>query len=402
MQVARIIIYYIAGFLQGLCLVFIPAASTIFKSPEQNAISDIQYGFLAFPMIIVGILSTLFLKQMIGLLGRRKIFGIGCFANAAYMLFGSATYFTKGDGETSFLLFMAGNLMLGLGFGFLVSILNIYTAEVNPKKSDALLAGLHSFLGIGAGFSPQLVSYAYGLGHWQLAGIFGAILCTLILVSIPFVLPLASENMSKNIAVDDTKSSRSDSRLPWGAYAFLFLIFLYAIVETTVGFWTVDYLSIEKKLDLETSLQALSVFWIAITGGRIFSSLFTLKFDGWYLYLVSPIVIFFAIFLLIPAANNIVLSIYILLGLGCSYFFPLSISLSVRTYRPWQEKISGLSVAALMGGIGIGNFFVGYLKNHGYISLSMAFESSTIVSLAILVIAVLLFFKIRAPEAKTD
>ena len=398
MQVIRIVVYYTAALFQGLALILIPAASTIFKSPEQNAISDIQYGFLSLPMILSGVFSTLFLKQIINFSGRRKVFFFSCLAYIAYMLCDSATYFTIGDAQTSFLLLLTGNLMLGFGFGLLTSILNIYTTEVKPEKSDALLTGLHSCIGIGAALSPLLVSITHNIVSWQLGGLLCACLFVLVIIISPFLLPADKKAADRLIVMDNDRSAHG--WLPPLAFAFLFLIVVYGVAETVISFWTVDYLNLEKKLELDTSLQALSIFWIMVTAGRIFASLITLMIDGWYIYLVSPILIFLSISLLIPAERAVILPIYYLLGFGCSYFFPLSISLASRAYPPWQEKLSGLSVAALMGGIGIGNFFVGYLKNQNYITLREAFESGAILALVIFVGAIFLFFKIGKPSKR--
>ena len=54
MKVTRIFVYYTIAFLQGLTIVVIPAASTIFKAAEENAISDAEYGLLTLPMIVIG------------------------------------------------------------------------------------------------------------------------------------------------------------------------------------------------------------------------------------------------------------------------------------------------------------------------------------------------------------
>ena len=392
MKVTRIFVYYTIAFLQGLTIVVIPAASTIFKAAEENAISDAEYGLLTLPMIVSAILSVTLLKQILAFLGRRKLYFYSILANLGYLLLAACSYFSKGDSFSSFLLLLGANFMLGIGFGLLVSVLNIYAIALNPKKSDALLTGLHSCLGMGAALSPQLITFAHTWGIWQTAslGIAGAFF-TLMLVSIPFV-PKEEETKDKAQSQSDTKDTR---KMPPGLWLFLLLITFYALIETIVFYWTSEYLSLEKGLSLEESLKALSIFWLMITVGRALASVLSLKLDGWYLYLFSPVLIFTALSLLVSLSGPVILVIYALLGLGCSYFFPLSVSLAIRTYPKDQERTSGLAIGALMLGVGICNFFVGYLKSSGSLSLNQAFVGVAGIAFLLLFGNLFLFFRER-------
>ncbi len=398
MQTLRVLTYYASGFMQGVAFVIIPAASTIFKSPGEGGISDAQYGYLTLPMITAAILSTSFLPKFLSYFGRKKVYFLGLAANILYMLFVGLTFFVKQDASMSFFLLMSGNLMVGIAFGLTVAVLNIYTVEVAPQKSDPLLTGLHACLGIGAAMSPQLIKFAHSnLGAWQMGAVLSIVLIAFVIFASLFFLPNDSQNTSTSLAsLKKSKSSppyEDGEKAPWGMWIFLGLIAVYAIIETTLGFWTSNYLTKEKGLSLQEGLTALSIFWILVTFGRVLASLLTFVINGWYLYLASPIVICGAIAWLVNATDSsTILFIYAFLGLGCSYFFPLSISLAVRTYPQWQEKISGLSIAALMAGVGLCNFIVGTLKERNYISLDQVFTSGGFISLILLVNVCFLFF----------
>ena len=388
MKISRIFIYYTSAFLQGLTIVVLPAASSIFKNPEENAISDAQYGLLTLPMILSAILSTVFLKEILSFLGKRKIYFYSILANISYLLLLAASYYSKGDGFKSFFLLLGANFMLGLGFGLLVSVLNIYAVALNPNKSDALLTGLHSCLGMGAALSPQFVTFAHSFGLWQAASLgIGIAFFVLMLGSFPFV----AKDTEKGEKLQSTE--KTNPKLPIGIYFFLSFIIAYALIETIVFYWTSEYLSLEKGLSLEDSLRALSIFWLMITLGRVTASLLSLKLNGWYLYLFSPLAIFLGLFLLLSFEGTTVLWVYVILGLGCSYFFPFSLSLAVRSYPRYQERISGLSVAALMLGVGMCNFFVGYLKNNAYLNLNQAFGGALGISFLLLWGVFFLFLK---------
>ena len=154
-------------------------------------------------------------------------------------------------------------------------------------------------------------------------------------------------------------------------YIFFFIIFLYALIETLLAFWSTDYLQKVKYQNLETSLKTLSIFWWMVAIGRILASLVSLRLDAKYLYLFSPFLLFFAFFLLVSQNKISPFYLYALLGLGCSYFFPLSISLGTRTFPFWEEKLASLSTTILMVGIGFCNVSLGHSQSYGYLSLKM-------------------------------
>ncbi len=443
----RILIYYTNAFLQGLALLIIPAAASIFKAQEENAISDAQYGLLSLPMISAAILSTFFLKHILAYIKRSQVYFLGIACNAAYMLLASSSYLTRGgsaeDIQLSFILLMSANFMLGAGFGLLLSMLNTLVVDIAPKKSDALLTALHACLGIGAALAPQLVRFFHQMGAWQISALCISLMFVFMALSSITILgaigkaPQLPEGQSSARSPKKSKESlvskagfrskeslvskagfrskeslvskagfRSKESLvskagfPGHAWFFLFLIMLYAIIETTINYWTGDYLHKEKGLRIEDGLEALSIFWAFVTAGRALASLITLRIDGWYLYLLSPVLIFCAVSLVLAADPSLIFISYMLLGLGCSYFFPLSISLATRSFPQWQEQISALSLAALMAGIGFGNFVVGALKTANVISLKLAFESAAFLSLALLLGLFWLFFALKKKQAR--
>ena len=192
----------------------------------------------------------------------------------------------------------------------------------------------------------------------------------------------------------DSSSETSSQRQPFpiGAWVFLVMVFFYALIETTLNYWSSDYIQQEKGLGLKEGLLALSIFWAMVTVGRLGAALLSLKINSWYLYLFSPIIICIGIVLLVPAEGSFALYTYFLLGLGCSYFFPLSISLSASCFPEHKEKISSLSIASLFLSIGSCNYILGYLKNNSGIGLNEVFTILGGAALLLFIVAILLFF----------
>ena len=398
MKLTRGMLYYFTALLQGVTLVIIPAASPIFKTVEQNAITDDQYGQLLLPMIATATVATTLLKQIIAVLGKRGVHYLGIIFNIAYMLLTATTYFTKGDTNSSFLLLMVANLMLGAGLGLTVSVLNIVTVEIQPQKSNALLTGLHGCFGIGSAISPLLVSMCKQAGQWQLAPVLAAIAFTVLLIFVYII----DNNNNATPSIKSFSTSQAQDGLPVFAWCFLLVIFLYSLIETSIAYWTSDYLHFERQLSLKRSSEALSIFWAMVTIGRLLASLLTLKLNGWYLYLLSPLLVFISLVLLISAEATSLPLVYVCIGLSCSYFFPLSVSLIGQSFPAWQEKLYSLAVTALIIGIGVGNFGIGYLKDNNDISLSDAFVIAAILALLLLGSVFWLWLKIHKKTEDTE
>lgn len=428
----HIILYYIAAFLQGLCLVIIPAASTIFKQAEQNGISDGQYGLLSLSMILSAVLGTVTFSRWIKALGRRQLYYLALILNALYLLGVTASFYTIGAPLSSFVLLFAASFCLGGGLGFLISLLNVLVVEPFKKRGDAVLTGLHASLGIGAAAAPQLVSFFQQQGLWQGASLAALLLLAVVLVSSLLIglVPSGSVELASGKGTSGMGASggRGDASaaggavsgvstaddgitagmpsmpsmpsMPGAAWLFLVVMLFYGIVEAMIGYWTIDYLTIERGLDISEAAAALSIFWALITVGRILASPLALLLDGWYLYIVSPAAICGSIILLLSADASALLYTYVILGVACSYFFPLSVSLSIRHFPIFTERLSGLSVAALMGGIGVGNFVVGFLRNSGIVSLEQGFQGAAILAAIFAAIVLFLFMRLKKSDQK--
>ena len=188
MKLRQISIYYLAALLQGVCMVIVPAASTLLKS-QKNGITESQYGVLTIPMILAGITGTLIISQVINRWGRKKAYFLGIFLNFLFLITIAGTHYTEGNNRLTFILLLMANAFLGSGVGIFVAILNILTINIAPEKSNSFLTGLHAFLGIGSAIAPQLVTLANQYGLWQASAFITAGLFTMILIAIFWNLP---------------------------------------------------------------------------------------------------------------------------------------------------------------------------------------------------------------------
>lgn len=377
MKLFKTVIFYSAGFLQGVCLVVFPAASFIWKDPAWGALSDQQYGLLFFPMVGAAILTSLKVGQWARMFGRARLYYLGLGSDIVYFLLLLAVTLSAGNAGQAFLVLVTANLFLGAGFGLLVSTLNILVLDLYPQKRDAALTGLHALLGIGAASAPLIVNYSYQTHGWQFAVVFP-------IVALATVMTISSATKVTASVTSDrgqTQEGLGDARLAAGAKAFLGIVVLYGIVEAVVGNWSVSYLTEEKALTVQLATRSLAFFWLAMTIGRVVASIISTKIDASILYQLSPPVMAGSLLLVVfSRASGLMPVFYLAVGLACSYFFPLSISLSTRFYGESKDSLSGYMVGSLMLGIGIGSSLVGFLRDQGIIRLSHAFLSAALVA----------------------
>ena len=371
--------YYLAAFVQGICLLFIPAASFIFKAPETNAITDQQYGLLFLPMMTGAILVTVFFKNILHRWGTVKIYFAGFLSNALFLLLLWFVDKALGRNLVSFVLLLTANFFLGSGFGLLLSVLNFLCVELFSQNRDSMLTGMHSCLGIGSSVCPLFVSLFYARGAWTHAVLVTlAGLVALLLVSMVFGTGSNCTGF-KTSPVNEpgtirTGTSAGTVALPAGAWMFLALILVYGIAEAIIGNWSSIYLNRDKGFSLQTASLALSTFWMFVTVGRVLASFLVMKVDARYLYRLSPACVAASLTaILMTRSESRVLLFYVAAGLSCSYFFPFSVSLSTRYFEGWHDRLASMAVAALMLGVGVGSVAIGFLRDRNVIDLGHAF-----------------------------
>lgn len=388
----KISLYYFSAFLQGLCIILISGSSFILKSPAANAITDQQYGILFLPMIIMAVLVTWFFKKILNRLGEETLFYTGALTNVLFLAALYGVEKAAGNNALSFQLLCISNFFLGIGFGVFISVLNVLSIELFPRKRDSILAGLHGCLGIGAALSPLLISFFYARGFWSGSAVFtAALFAALIFAAKISAAPVPAVHLHQS-------RPHSHGPFPPGILLFMAALFFYGVTESMLGNWTVSYLVEEKHFSTAIVSWVLSIFWFFITVGRLLATWLVIKIDPRYLYRLSPLVIIASLAAILSTHSEAkVLYFYVAVGLGCSYFFPLSISLSSQYFDRWRDQLASLCVASLMTGVGFGSTFTGLLRDHFGVPLQTSFMGAA-VSAALAFIAAFLVTRRPIPD----
>jgi len=371
----KLTVYYLAAWLDGICIILLPASSFIFKSLTMNGITDQQYGFSFFPMNLAAILITVNFQVLLRRFGKEKIFYAGLFFHFLYGLFVISMSLALGRPALSFSFLLGANFMLGIGFGLLLSILNIYIVDLFTKKRDTFVTGLHSMVGAGAAMAPLLVSFFARHGFWSYSALFAVFAVTLITI-LAYMGGVTKEGGDASGPVRHRREDAIRKPGPLAPIAVLFIVttVFYGVAEAILGNWTAVYLTQDKGFSIQTASLALSFFWFFMTVGRVTATFLTLVMHARFLYRLSPIVIVTGLLMIVfIRGEDRILAAYMTVGLGCSYFFPLTISLATEYFDQWREILPPLIVAGLMTGVFIGSFLVGFFRDHSLLSLSGAF-----------------------------
>jgi fucose permease len=380
------------AWVQGLCITLIPGSSFIYKSIDRHAITDQQYGILFLPLIVGSIVINLLFRKIVLRFQPRYVFRVSIIFHLVFVVLWGGLSLTVDHNALSFFLLCASNLCLGIGFGLLITFLNLMAVQLYPEKRDAVLAALHGVIGIGAAISPQILQALFAKGNWLWSGWLIVILFGIVFV-INLILKLDREDVEKIKQHMLGTIAKSGTSLPRGPKIFLIAVFFYGIIEAMVSNWCGVFLIEEKSFSYASATGALSSFWLFITVGRIFATAYSIKFDSRKIFVLSPIVMIAGLFgMIIYQQEKWTFMIFALIGLGCSYFFPLAVSLATTYFDLWREKIAGFSVVSLMAGVGVGSSLTGLLRNIKWFDLKECFLGASFIAGIMFAVVYYLFF----------
>ena len=363
---------YLAGMLQGLTLVSFPASSAVLK--QMHGFSDAQYGAIFLPQVALAVIGALGGGALASRLGLKVLLGGALLINGLSQLLLAGTVMLPPP--AAFAVVLLGTACLGLGFGVSGAPLNGLPPLFFPRRRDTALVALHTLLGLGLAVGPLLASPFIMAGRWAGFPLLLAALCALLAAAafaqrFPDDGVAREESASGRLAMADpmplpampTPALRDHPVRTAGFWLFTVIAVLYAFAEGTFGNWAVLYLQDVKHLPETVAASALSVFWAAMVGGRLLTSVLVLKLAPRYIWLSLPGLMIVA-FLLLPYADTPARGIagFALAGLACSAFFPLSIGLASKRFDRHVPWVSSMLIAALMVGVGLGSYVIGLLR----------------------------------------
>ena len=260
----------------------------------------------------------------------------------------------------------------GLGAGSVDASLNNYVAlHYKPRH----MSWLHCFWGVGTMIGPIVMSrFIAGGGVWtqgyRAISIFQVILTGVLLLSLPLwkkVEKLEARGIrnehecakcpERHSPSEEKKSNndvtlKSVVKIP-GVLSAVLAFLCYCAIEATTGFWATTYMVFARGIDINLATSWAMLFFIGITVGRFLNGFVSERFGDKNMIRVGAGIIFVALVLMtLPISNKwIVLSVFVLAGLGCAPIYPCMIHATpIRFGKENSQALIGLQMACAYSG----------------------------------------------------
>jgi MFS family permease len=385
---------YVAGVIQGVALVTFPAAGAVFTSASGYGLSSTEYGAMFVPQAITAIGSALLGAGLTRSLGAKRVYLLGLLGNLLAMTLLIVSQFVIHAHLLAFSILLAATACMGVGFGFTVPALNTFAAGFFPTRVDKAVLGLNALLGLGTALAPVFIAIFVGLGiWWGLPLLVSGLLIGLLLFSLRLPLNQGAQERAVEAAIGKTP-------LPARFWVFATFVLLYGICETMNGNWASLYMTQILGASTTVASLALTVFWSAVTAGRILFAAIERWFPENRTYRVLPLVVAAALVIVafIPKGDLFLgILTFGLAGLGCSALLPLTISFGQKELTSIAASVAGGMIAFYQIGYGIGAFGVGPLQSWVGLDLNAIYGATAWVAL---VMSALSFVVVKRQNAR--
>lgn len=382
---------YAAAIIQGVALVTFPAVSAILTSPAHYGFTSTGYGGLFVPQAVTAILASLLGAGLTRRMGGKWVLLCGLTADLAAMILLFASQFVADRHALAYGLLLTATGFLGCGFGFVVPALNTFTAAFFPAGVDTAILTLNALLGVGTALAPIFALIFVGLGFWWgLPVLVGAL--TLVLLLFTMRLPLTEKTPAP--ANDGTKPApRQRSKVPPRFWVYAAFALVYGICETMNANWASVYLSTDLRASTRLATLALTVFWVAVTGGRVLFATVAKWCPPAWTYRALPLLLAlaFAAAAATPKGHAfLALVVFGIAGLGCSALLPLVISFAQTELTTMGAAVAGGLIGFYQMGYGIGAFGVGPLQTWKHFTLGGLYGGMTVFALGLETLAIVI------------
>jgi len=375
-------VVYGAAIVQGLALVTFPAASSIFTSPDGFAFDGTRYGAMFVPQVACAVLASALAPKLAQRWSLRRVLLAGFAGDIVSMTLLALSRLLLGAPDLAFPLLLIATAALGFGFGATVMALNTYAEAFFPAAVDRAVLVLNALLGVGTALAPVLVASVLALGAWWLLPV--AVACVFVLI---FALALTQPLTAESVA----GPSIGWMNLPPRFWLYAASVFVYGILETLNGNWTIIYLTSERGVPARGAAFALAAFWIMVTLGRVAIALISRYVPARWIYAALPVLLLLTFQLAARAQGQsggiIALG---LAGLACSAFLPLSISFGGKEFPHLSAVMAGELIAFYQAGYGVAAFGIGPLHDPLGLAFATIFAAGSLVALPLVLIAYLI------------
>jgi len=358
-----IIIIYLAFISLGLPdAVFGGAWPTMYQEFDV----PVSYAGIVTVIISLGTIVSSLLSDRVTLkLGTGKVTALSV-ATTAIALFGFST-------SQSFVSICLWAIPYGLGAGGVDASLNNYVAI---HYSSRVMSWLHCMWGVGAMSGPYILGLVLTHGDvwnkgYQILTVIQVVLVIVLLFSLPLwkqrktmvdengeKVPVKALGMKEVLAIK-------------GAKEIMIAFFCYCAIEHTTGLWASSYMVLHRGVSESVAASYASMYYIGITVGRFFGGFLTMKFsDKQMIHLGMVILLAGVLIVLCPLPEFVVLTGFILMGIGCAPIYPCIIHSTPDIFgADKSQAIVGVQMASAYSGSLLMPALFGLIANHITVAL---------------------------------
>jgi FHS family glucose/mannose:H+ symporter-like MFS transporter len=246
------------------------------------------------------------------------------------------------------IIFVIGFVLNSAAQSSLSTSINALVADANRAARARALNNLHAVYGFGAAVSPLIIGYLIDSGlewRWALGG------TAIIWLLYGIAAYLLSDDEARTEGRG--KAEKLDLRmLREGPFLALFLIaFAYNGIATSLLGWVAIYMQESAGFSTFFAVSMISVFYVALTIGRIFCAAYAERVG----YAMTLLILLIGVTLTYPL---VVIGIHpfvavagiFLSGLSFSGLFPMALAYGTRLYTEQTGTVTGtLNVAMTLG-----------------------------------------------------
>ncbi|MCI6931416.1 MAG: MFS transporter [Methanobrevibacter boviskoreani] len=367
MKIALLIIIYLIFISLGLPDSFIgscwPTISEYFKiSRDFQGIFSLIVSFFTIASSFLTIKLTKYLKNY-GVIA----ISIGLTISGLIII---------GFSDNYYLLLLAA-IPLGFGGGAIDSILNSY---VSLHYKAIHLNFLHAFWGIGAFISPLIIGsfIVDPRGFKDAAFVLSIIQTTILIITLSTLVLWVKVDKIYNIDSRNTTNSENNKenigffntfKLRGVLFACI-TFFSYIAIESLAYSWFTSLCVFGMNIDNDIASKYLSLFYIAISLGRVISGLLSIKIKDKNLIRIGEGILLIGIILLTFKFNFVFMPIALfIIGLGCGPIYPSIVHSTVDKFTSKYSSavmsiqigfayMANISVAPLFGILGNATTFL--------------------------------------------
>ncbi len=379
---------YAAAIIQGVALVTFPAVSAILTSASHYGLTSTEYGGMFMPQAVTAILASLLGSGLTRRVGGKRVLLCGLGADLVAMALLFTSQFVASRHALAYGLLLTATGFLGCGFGFVVPVLNTFTAAFFPARVDSAILTLNALLGVGTALAPIFALVFVGLGFWWGLPVLISVL-TLVLLLFTWRLPLQAEPP----ATPQHSAKPATSKVPPRFWVYAAFALVYGICETMNANWASIYLSTDLGASTKLATLALTVFWVSVTGGRVLFAAIAEWCPPAWTYRILPLLLAstFVAAAVTPRGDVFLgLVCFGIAGLGCSALLPLVISFAQKELRMMGAAVAGGLIGCYQMGYGIGAFGVGPLQTWKHFTLGKLYGGTAILAVGLETLAVVI------------